>query len=190
MAIEALRTVVEYHDYVQQLLPDEPTPELMNGRFVMAALPLIRHARYLREILKAIDGYIIVHQLAGEVLPEVEVVLDDFTVVIPELAYAVIDQGQARIAEERIYGAPEFVCEIASPSTRQYDGQEKFLAYLRAGVQEYWIVDPDLPAGKRFLCYERTAYGTVSSQPTFRRIAGGLADSIHFPGIAIAAKLR
>jgi Uma2 family endonuclease len=40
-------------------------------------------------------------------------------------------------------GAPEMIVEILSPSNPQHDMLVKFRKYLQAGVQEYWIVDPD-----------------------------------------------
>ncbi|MDE6589462.1 MAG: Uma2 family endonuclease [Oscillospiraceae bacterium] len=39
-------------------------------------------------------------------------------------------------------GAPDMVAEILSPSTRRHDRLTKFNLYQRAGVREYWIVDP------------------------------------------------
>lgn len=33
--------------------------------------------------------------------------------------------------------------EIASPGTAAYDRLSKFQAYARAGVEEYWIVNPE-----------------------------------------------
>ena len=39
-------------------------------------------------------------------------------------------------------GAPDFIIEILSPSTNRHDKLTKFNLYQRAGVREYWIVDP------------------------------------------------
>ena len=39
-------------------------------------------------------------------------------------------------------GAPDLVIEILSPSTRRHDLTIKYQLYQRAGVREYWIVDP------------------------------------------------
>lgn len=41
-----------------------------------------------------------------------------------------------------VRGAPDMVVEVLSPSTARYDKHIKFSLYQRAGVREYWIVDP------------------------------------------------
>jgi len=48
-----------------------------------------------------------------------------------------------KIDDKGCKGAPDMVVEILSPSTTQRDVVVKFQLYLRAGVREYWIVDPD-----------------------------------------------
>ncbi len=40
-------------------------------------------------------------------------------------------------------GVPDMVIEILSPSTRRHDLSVKYQLYQRAGVREYWIVDPE-----------------------------------------------
>jgi Uma2 family endonuclease len=47
-----------------------------------------------------------------------------------------------KIGEKYITGAPELVVEVLSPSTTKNDRQTKFNSYEKAGVKEYWIVDP------------------------------------------------
>ncbi|SEU23222.1 Uma2 family endonuclease, partial [Enterocloster lavalensis] len=41
------------------------------------------------------------------------------------------------------HGAPDFVAEILSPSSRSRDCLLKLIRYREAGVREYWIVDPE-----------------------------------------------
>ncbi len=46
------------------------------------------------------------------------------------------------IKENGIYGAPDLVVEVISPSTMRYDRGPKMQAYAKAGVKEYWLVTP------------------------------------------------
>ena len=48
-------------------------------------------------------------------------------------------------------GAPDMVMEILSPSTQRHDRLVKLGLYQRAGVREYWIVDPDSSTVQVFL---------------------------------------
>ncbi|WP_307365234.1 Uma2 family endonuclease [Peribacillus cavernae] len=47
-----------------------------------------------------------------------------------------------KIGEKYITGAPDLTVEVLSPSTTKNDRQIKFKSYEKAGVKEYWIVDP------------------------------------------------
>ena len=48
-----------------------------------------------------------------------------------------------KVDRHGVHGAPDLVIEILSDSTRRADRLTKFNLYQRAGVREYWIVDPD-----------------------------------------------
>ena len=62
------------------------------------------------------------------------------TVVQPDLT-VVCDPG--KVDRHGVHGAPDLVIEILSDSTRRVDRLTKFGLYQRAGVREYWIVDPE-----------------------------------------------
>ncbi len=59
----------------------------------------------------------------------------------PDILF-VANEHSDRIAEQA-YGPPNLVVEVLSPSTRRTDRLEKTVEYARAGVSEYWIVDPN-----------------------------------------------
>ena len=50
--------------------------------------------------------------------------------------------------------APDWVCEILSPSTRKLDLEAKRPVYAREGVRHLWLVDP---AGRTLEAFELTA---------------------------------
>jgi Uma2 family endonuclease len=40
--------------------------------------------------------------------------------------------------------APDWICEVLSPSTAKVDRLQKMSLYARAGVSHLWLIDPDL----------------------------------------------
>jgi Uma2 family endonuclease len=73
----------------------------------------------------------------------------DDTVVQPDIL-VVCDKSKLKDGQSCV-GAPDFIAEILSPSTRGFDQVTKFNAYLEAGVREYWIVDPEIKSVSVFL---------------------------------------
>lgn len=47
-----------------------------------------------------------------------------------------------KIRRNGVYGAPDLVVEVLSPSTAKNDKGYKKTVYESSGVPEYWIVDP------------------------------------------------
>lgn len=102
----------------------------------------------LHDVIKAYvkkkKGKCIVH-----VLPmDVQLDCDNRTMVQPDVQ-VICDRNKLR--KRSVYGAPDFVAEVLSPSTRKKDISIKLRKYENAGVKEYWIVDPDK---KRAHAYE------------------------------------
>ena len=61
------------------------------------------------------------------------------TVVLPDI---IVICDPAKLDEHGCKGAPDLIIEILSPSTSRRDRLVKYDLYQRAGVREYWIVDP------------------------------------------------
>ena len=91
---------------------------------------------------------------------------DDDMVVQPDL---IVVCDTSIIDGKSCKGAPDMAIEIPSPSTVGRDRVKKFRLYQKAGVREYWIVDPDsktvtahyLENGK----YTTAAYGEEDTAP-------------------------
>ena len=50
---------------------------------------------------------------------------------------------KSKLSDKGCNGAPDFIIEIVSPSSRKMDYITKNTKYSEAGVREYWIVDPE-----------------------------------------------
>ena len=46
-----------------------------------------------------------------------------------------------KLTDDGCNGAPDWIIEVVSPSSRQMDYNKKLFKYRAAGVREYWIVD-------------------------------------------------
>jgi len=123
-------------------LPDERRVELIDGKMYDMASPSFVHQHIAATIFPQISNYI--KQKGGGCIPmmaPVDVCLDcdDRTMVQPDILI-LCDKG--KICKWGIMGAPDFILEIISLSTRKKDYTKKLQKYADAGVKEYWIVDP------------------------------------------------
>lgn len=134
------RRVFTLKDYLA--LPDDQRVELIDGVFYDMAGPTTLHQMIVFQIQRSLWDH--VEKGKGPCIPlasPVDVVLDNdqYTVVQPDVL-VVCDRDKFR--DGRVYGAPDLVVEVLSPSTRKKDISLKLYKYTEAGVREYWIVDP------------------------------------------------
>lgn len=71
-----------------------------------------------------------------------DVVLSDVDIAEPDLLYVSRDRAAEVLTPQHVQGAPDLVIEITSKGTWRRDETVKRRLYERAGVTEYWIVDP------------------------------------------------
>lgn len=122
--------------------PKERRIELIDGVIYDMASPTGFHQLIAGQLYARILSYISSHN--GKCMPfispvDVQLDCDDRTVVQPDV---LILCDPARYTPSRIVGAPDFIAEILSPSTRSKDMILKLFKYYKAGVREYWIIDP------------------------------------------------
>ena len=123
-------------------LPDERRVELIDGYFYDMAAPAPLHQRIAGEIHRQIANYIM--DKGGACQPfiapvDIQLDGDEKTMVQPDV---MIICDENKIHKQIVYGAPDFVLEVISPSTKRKDYTKKLSKYMAAGVREYWILDP------------------------------------------------
>lgn len=122
-------------------LPEDQRVELIDGVFYDMASPTFLHQRIAGEIYRQIANYIL--EQGGDCQPfvspvDVQLDCDEKTMVQPDVG---ILCHEDKIRKWGVYGAPDFVLEIISPSTKRKDCTKKLSKYMEAGVREYWILD-------------------------------------------------
>ena len=134
-------TKLTYEDYLQ-FPEDGRRHEIIDGDHYVTAAPFVYHQRVSRNLMVNLHRHFDQTGL-GEVLhAPVAVALSQSDVVEPDLV-VVLAEHASRVRRERVEGAPDLVVEILSPSTAYRDRGLKFDLYQKAGVNEYWIVDPE-----------------------------------------------
>jgi Uma2 family endonuclease len=121
-------------------LPGQPRCELLFGRLYLTASPTPWHQmvalflwRHLESIAEAAGGFACSAPL--------DVVLAGHSVVQPDVIY--ISAERLAILGKRIEGAPDLLIEVLSAGSARRDRGEKLSLYAKAGIREYWIVEPE-----------------------------------------------
>lgn len=113
--------------------------EMIDGKeYLMSPRPAPRHMTVSTNI-----HHIFKRFLKGKkckAFLEVDVHLDEKDTLVPDV---LIVCDKDKIKPNGIDGAPDLVAEVLSPATAGRDKGVKKAAYEKAGVKEYWIVDPE-----------------------------------------------
>ena len=124
-------------------LPDGVRAELIDGQLFYMASPTRTHQKITGEIYLAVASYIRSHGGECEVyIPPYGVFLnaDDSIFVEPDLT-VICDPSKSE--EKGCVGAPDWIVEVVSPSSKRMDYSIKLFKYRTAGVREYWIINPE-----------------------------------------------
>lgn len=118
---------------------DELPTEKIDGKIVMMSpRPAVSHNTIVLNIASIFHRFL-KGKRCRAFTDGVDVHLDENNTIIPDV---MIVCDRSKIHPDGIYGAPDLVVEVTSPSTARRDFTVKLKAYERAGVREYWLVNP------------------------------------------------
>jgi len=146
-----------YDDFV--LFPDDgKRHELIDGEHYVTPSPNRKHQKISGNLFLLIGTWLEQHPIGQIYFAPFDVIFTMFDVVEPDLLYMSNERAAEVLTDANVRGAPELVIEIGSEGTRRRDETIKRRLYERAGVSEYWVVDPEIDIVRVYL-----AARTVSS---------------------------
>jgi len=130
-----LYTVEEYYK-----IREDVRAELYEGYLVVMQAPTLRHQGIFGEIYANMYMFLKGKNCKVFSSPGVQLFEKEATIFEPDI---VVVCEKSKLGKRNVEGTPDLVIEILSPSTARMDRKLKFDKYQKAGVKEYWIVDPE-----------------------------------------------
>lgn len=151
-----------YADYLTW--PEDERWEIIDGIPCMQATPTRIHQEISGELFLQFGSYLknkeckVYHAPFSVRLPQENESNEDEinNVVEPDIT---IVCDKLKLDDKGCNGSPTMVIEILSPSTAKKDKIVKFNKYEKAGVREYWIVEPDQKLISVFVLQDNQRYG-------------------------------
>jgi Uma2 family endonuclease len=130
-----------YEDYCR--LPEDGwVYEVIEGELFMSPAPRPKHQKCGGNLFAAFRDFGIKHDAGEAFYPPIDVILPGLaTPVQPDVIFIAKERLDI-VKEEQVEGAPDIIVEVLSPWNWIVDRRKKFQTYAKAGVREYWIVDP------------------------------------------------
>lgn len=156
-------------------LPEGERAELIDGHIYDMAPPNRRHQKISGELCADIRDYIRSH--GGRC----EVYAAPFAVYLDEAANTYVEPDISvicdpdKLDDRGCKGAPDWVIEIVSPSSKKMDYLLKLLKYHSCGVKEYWIVDPEK---NRVVVYNFTGDESISEYTLQEPVKAGIYEDL------------
>ena len=118
---------------------DEIRDELIDGKLVaMSPRPVVNHNRIAFRIAHLFENYLEGRKCIA-LADGVDVHLTEKDIFVPDM---MVVCEREKIKYDGVYGAPDLVVEVLSPSTAKRDKGYKKDVYEKCGVREYWLVEP------------------------------------------------
>ena len=139
MTTEAKPKLLTYADYLNGPETKERR-EIVDGEVIMVAAPILHHQTTSGNINDPVRKFVRENRLGKVWYAPVDVIVqqDPLRVRQPDLLF--VSNERAGIVGDRIYGGPDLVVEILSPSNRRSHIAEKLADYARIDVRECWLV--------------------------------------------------
>lgn len=179
------RRKISYDEYMALVDSSEQRYELIDGEIYLLASPSYNHQVIVGEIAWHLNGYFrdkrcrpLTAPLDVRLFGHATKFEEDPNVVQPDVI-VICDEDKVG-ADGKYEGVPTLIAEVLSRSTKGKDMAVKLNLYMKSGIEEYWIIDPENKSATQFsFSRERD----IESMHTYRE-ADTIASTA-FAGLAI-----
>jgi len=127
---------------VWESLPEGTLCQLINNKLIMSPAPIFIHQVVLGEIYFEIAFHLKKKKIGKVIMAPLDVHFSKQNILQPDILF-IRNENLNKIQDRGLFGAPDLVVEILSPSSSNLDWEEKKIIYERYGVQEYFLVEPN-----------------------------------------------
>lgn len=150
--------------------PNELRAEWVDGRVILLSPSNVEHDELSVWLIRLVGDYVDAHDLGAIYQNIFARFSGQRRRRVPDVMFVATDRLNL-LKETYLDGAPDLLIEIVSPDSQSRDRREKYIEYEKAGVREYWIVDP----------FSKTIEVSRLDRKKFRRIEetdGMIASSV------------
>jgi Uma2 family endonuclease len=171
--------------FLEEVTPSQKA-EFINGNVVMHSPARAKHLDATARLLTLMRAYANHHKL-GWVTAEkllVSLTRNDYE---PDVTFYRAAVADTFAPDQMRFPAPDFACEVLSPSTEARDRGVKLEDYAAHGVREYWIVDAETETVEQYVLEARPI---PESQTYALRLksGSGTVESVAVDGFAIPVR--
>jgi Uma2 family endonuclease len=127
---------------VYQMLPEGTRCEVIFNELIMAPSPSREHQSTLIKLTVILYQYLADHPIGTLYSAPFDVYFEQNEAVVQPDLFVVLNKEQHIVQKNGVKGVPSLVIEIIS-TNRSYDTQRKRSLYEKAGVKEYFMIDPE-----------------------------------------------
>jgi Uma2 family endonuclease len=132
------------------MLPEGTRAEIIDGVLYMSPASLVNHQVVISTLLASFYNFTVKKRSGKVFTSPIDVYLNEQNAFQPDIIF-ISKSNKGIIKDDGIYGAPDLVIEVLSPGTSRTDLTKKKIVYEKAGVKEYWVVDPKTKLATGFL---------------------------------------
>ncbi len=148
--VQRLKRIPMSREEFEKLPEGPPFYDYIGGEAIEVNRPTGKHQDIVGLIWYALRAFLSEKGL-GRAWFDIDVVLPTGDVVGPDIS-VLLTEHLDRYDEQKgdIFGVPDLVIEVSSPSTAEYDRVEKMKVYQQAKVPWVWLVDQESLAIEEF----------------------------------------